>query len=327
MKLLFSIFLLIFSARAQASLKFTYSETKEFAKPNLIDILEVQTELEAHGYWPLDSSHEQKLQGIGVDQIFFDSTTNRFVLLKFGLKVSDSANLGKIIEVEGDFVFHGEVGNKIPYALYFTKHSSQEVASVVQRFGLKTSVSFLNILIPAAHANSCSKTFMAAVVSLTTTSVAGLQQLGKCLLSADEASQESIKSMEKVAISALKAAFTTNPLDYWAKVKAASNQLTRALKQIKNDVAALAKEVGGMDTETQFQIGCSLVGAASPMIAAAVLSGGAALTTARLTAIFANQLRKVRQLVPALRAISLQRRVRGFKAADDTIDMVVSCAR
>ena len=324
MKLLFILFGLIVSSRAQADLGFTYSETPDYAKPKLIDILEVQTELEERGYWPVDLSHEQKLQGLGVDQLFFDATTTKLVILKIGQKVSDSKIVNQLISFEGDFLYHGVTSGEVPFALYFINHRESEARVALQEFGIKSKVSLLRYLLPEAQAN-CGSAMLRAM-----TSVAGslsvppvLQRLWNCGMAVGTGARDTVKGFVKGV-----GTFVSDPAKFWRQTKESARQLWGFVKNIHVEVINLMKIVGGLDFETGMQIGCTIAGKLLPGILAGIVTGGAASALiARSLPLLTYQLNKVRSMSSVLRVLSQQRRAGRLRNADEAIERVVSCAR
>lgn len=324
MKLLFSVFLLIFSARAHASLKFSYSETPDYAKPQLIDILEVQTQLEERGYWPVDLSHEQRLQRSGVDQIFFDATNSKIVLLKLGQKVSDSNYVGQLINFEGDLLFHGETSGKVPFALYFIGHRELDARHVLKDFGVKKSVSLLRFFIPEAQA-ACSASTLAAAgaLGMTMSSPLILQKLWNCGLAAGSGAKESVKGLAKGVKT-----FFSDPAKFWRDTKQAATQLWGFVSKIHIEVGKLVKLMGGLDAETAWQVGCTIAGKLLPsLVLGAVTGAAAAAAITRLLPLLSYQLQKVRLMSSVLHVLSRQREAGRLKNAEEAIERVVSCAQ
>ncbi len=324
MRFLFLAILLTFSVRAHASLGFTYSETADYSAPKLIDVLEVQTELEERGYWPVDLSHEHKLQGIGVDQMFFDSTTSKLVLLKFGQKLSDLEYLGKLINLENDFLFHGETAGNVPFALFFIGHRETEAQNVLQGFGLKKSVSLWRLFIPEAQA-ACSASALGAMgsLSMTMASPVVLQRLWNCGLAVGAGAKESVKGIGKGV-----KAFFKNPKKFWKDTKESAKQLWGFVSKIHVEVGKLIKLLGGVDSETAWQVGCTIAGQLLPgLVIGAVTGAAAAAAIARLLPMLTAQLQKVRSMGSALQALSRQRVAGRLKNADSAVELVVSCAR
>jgi hypothetical protein len=329
MKLLLSLALILFSFCAQASVNFTYSETPEFLKPKLIDILEIQSDLEHQGYYPVDLTHDLKLHALGVDQAFFDITTKKYILLKFGQKVSDPSLIGKLIPFEGDYLFHGENTDKVPYALYFLKHSESEASEVLKAFGAKPQISLLNFLIPEAKATSCSTAALAAAAAspMFASQAQVIQRLWNCLMTAGTGSISSVQGMARGAMQFLEAGalFRRNPQAAWNRITSNFEGMGTFFDRIGNELSELRRL--GIDSETGFHIFCTVLGELAPGILTTIATGGtAAGVLAWNLPSLALKLNKIRQLLPVLRRLSEARRA-GVIRGSEAVERVVSCAR
>lgn len=318
MKLLFFIFLLFNALRAQGSENFSYSETPEYAKPNLSDILEVETDLQSEGYWPVDLSGEQRLKAFGADQVFFDPYSKKIVILKFGQRVSDSNLLQKVIKLNGDYLYHGTVGDNVPFALYFIEHNEAEARAAVESFGLVEKKTAMSYLIPSAHAASCTDTLAKAVGMVNPLAGvalgAGPQRIFNCGLAALKGAGSSIKGTVNGV-----ANFVRNPGSAWAKAKETVNQLVEFAKHIDSEVKQLSSAIGGLDGATAMQLGCSIAGELIPGL---LLGGAAAVTAAKTLPLLIARLKRI---APVLKSVSILNKERKLSNASRTVSGLVMC--
>lgn len=322
MKLLFSLLFIFFSVHAFANEKFSYSEASEYLNPKLIDILEIQTELESQGYWPLDLSNQQQFKDLGVDQIFFDPYSKKIVLLKFGQKVSDAKLIKKLIQVEGDYLYHGTVADNVPYALYFIGHSEVEAATSVRPFGLQPQASAMNLILPYANASCPAEvarglSFLSQLGSSVAQGI-GTQRIANCGLSVFTGAKSSVNGIAKSVKT-----FVTDPWQAWKNTKESIGQVVDFVSHLHIEVANLVRSLQGLDADTAMQIGCTIAGELLPGILVSAATGAA---IAKAAPLLAARLVAVRKLGPVLLALSARRKAKRLRNAEVTIEQLVSCA-
>lgn len=327
MKLVGLFIAIFFASAVHASATFTYSETPEYKKPKLIDILEVQTKLEEQGYWPVDLSHDQKLQWIGIDQAFFDPASKKTVLLKFGMRVSDLNLNGQLLKLNGDYLFHGEIIDKTPFAIYFIDHAESEARAAIRDFKLKPKASVFNLFIPEAKATTCatlqtSSLGMATLANSALTAGVSIQRILSCGMNFRAGVDGSVSGL----INGVKT-LVSNPEDFWKGAKESWNQLKKFASHIESEVQKLTKAVGGLDTDSALQIGCTLAGELFPgLIVTGLTAGAGAAALAKATAALSLKIAKINKMSGALKVISDRRRATKLQNGDAIVDKVVSCA-
>ncbi len=106
-----------------------------------------------------DDSLTVKLsESSGIDQVTVSGDLQKAIFLKTGFIPTDESVEGKILSVQGAFLYHGRDQSGLSYALYFEGYDRDEVGPFLNRLRYSRSTTFhkksfsIDLLIPSAHA-------------------------------------------------------------------------------------------------------------------------------------------------------------------------------